>query len=269
MGLTSLVLALRSSEGDVQPAVLCCAPHGIETEPSSLEDMLARKRERDLRKAAAAAALRRERMIARADQDAARRERDAAADQQAAALLEQQVTLLEQQGEALRRERLEALARLSVTPNREVAESAVQREVCLPAIIAAVARAYGVSKLDIVSARRTAKLTFPRQIVMYLAVAMTPMSYPAIGQKIGDRDHTTILYGERKITALVAKSEALRVSIEALRSEIVAGAVERAIRAGGMSAAHVLAVYGYSLAQERAAPPAPLALTDYRSHFKA
>jgi hypothetical protein len=44
----------------------------------------------------------------------------------------------------------------------------------------------------------------PRQIAMYSIKRLCPhMSYPAIGRLLGNRDHTTILHGDRKIVELV------------------------------------------------------------------
>lgn len=66
-----------------------------------------------------------------------------------------------------------------------------------------VAKYYGIRHIDIISARRTADITWPRQIAMYLCRNLTPFSYPQIGRQFGNRDHTTCLHAVRKVDARV------------------------------------------------------------------
>lgn len=84
-----------------------------------------------------------------------------------------------------------------------------------------VARHYGVSKGDILSARRTANVVRPRQVAAYLAKTLTLRSLPDIGRRMGGRDHTTILSSVRKITRLVETEEGLAKTIETLTREIL------------------------------------------------
>lgn len=56
----------------------------------------------------------------------------------------------------------------------------------------------GVTRSDILSERRTKDIVLPRQIAIFLARTITLKSMPAIGRAF-KRDHTTILYGYRKI----------------------------------------------------------------------
>jgi Bacterial dnaA protein helix-turn-helix len=77
-------------------------------------------------------------------------------------------------------------------------------------------RLYGVSRVDLLSARRTANVVRPRQVAMYLAKTLTLRSLPEIGQKFGNRDHTTVLHAVRKIEALRKKNKQLDDEIEHL-----------------------------------------------------
>jgi len=74
-------------------------------------------------------------------------------------------------------------------------------------ILREVAQQYGVSVEDIISARRDQKVVRPRQIVMYRLCYETDWSLPRIGRLLGDRDHTTVLNGRRKIERLIASGE--------------------------------------------------------------
>lgn len=83
-----------------------------------------------------------------------------------------------------------------------------------------VSRHYGVSITDIESARRTAEVVFPRQLVMYLARKLTLLSLPQIGQAIGQRDHTTVLHGCRKIDRHIKANPEFEFVIEKLQREM-------------------------------------------------
>jgi hypothetical protein len=88
-------------------------------------------------------------------------------------------------------------------------------------IVSVCASVYGVSYLDIVSARRTLDVIWPRQVAMYLSKEMTPRSLPEIGRVIGNRDHTTVLHGVRKITALIGSDLKLRASVDKARLRLL------------------------------------------------
>jgi hypothetical protein len=89
-------------------------------------------------------------------------------------------------------------------------------------IIEASAAHFQVSFGDIIGSRRTAGACMPRHIAMYLAKTLTVRSLPEIGRRIGNRDHTTILHGIRKIEALLLTDDALRADVEAIK-EALAG----------------------------------------------
>jgi hypothetical protein len=77
-------------------------------------------------------------------------------------------------------------------------------------------RLYGVSRVDLLSARRTANVVRPRQVAMYLAKTLTLRSLPEIGLRFGGRDHTTVLHAVRKMEALRKKDKQIDDEIEHL-----------------------------------------------------
>ena len=77
-----------------------------------------------------------------------------------------------------------------------------------------VATHYNVSRVDILSVRRTANVVRPRQVAMYLSKILTLRSLPEIGRRFGGRDHTTVLHAVRKMEALVGKNDYLFEEIE-------------------------------------------------------
>jgi chromosomal replication initiator protein len=57
-----------------------------------------------------------------------------------------------------------------------------------------VAEVFGVTRDDLLSKSRAARVTWPRQVAMYLAREHTHETLPAIGQRFGGRDHSTVLH---------------------------------------------------------------------------
>ncbi len=76
-------------------------------------------------------------------------------------------------------------------------------------ILKLVCDTYSMSRLDIMSDRRTANVVRPRQVIMYLSVMYSLRSLPVIGRKLGGKDHTTVLHGYRKIKGLRPSDRAL------------------------------------------------------------
>jgi chromosomal replication initiator protein len=65
-----------------------------------------------------------------------------------------------------------------------------------------VADYYKIRVADLLSKRRNRSIARPRQVAMALAKELTNHSLPEIGDAFGGRDHTTVLHGCRRITAL-------------------------------------------------------------------
>ena len=62
-----------------------------------------------------------------------------------------------------------------------------------------VANYYQIRVSDLRSKKRSRAIAGPRQIAMALAKQLTDHSLPEIGEAFGGRDHTTVLYGCRKV----------------------------------------------------------------------
>jgi len=83
-----------------------------------------------------------------------------------------------------------------------------------------VARLRQVDYHDLVSERRTRKLVKPRHEAMYLAKRLTPASVPAIGRRLGGRDHTTVLHGIRNVEMRIAHVFGYGDELEGLEAAI-------------------------------------------------
>ncbi len=77
-------------------------------------------------------------------------------------------------------------------------------------VLTAVCRYFGVTAEEMAGASRKRTVAYPRQMAMYLARTETDASLPLIGEKLGNRDHTTILYGYEKIAAMIEVDPTVR-----------------------------------------------------------
>ena len=88
-------------------------------------------------------------------------------------------------------------------------------------VIEAVAEAYeGINVDDLLGQNRTAKIAIPRQLAMYI-LSTIDISSPQIGELLGGRDHSTVLYGIKK----VAGDEKLRRRAENILNNLLNQAV--------------------------------------------
>ena len=94
------------------------------------------------------------------------------------------------------------------------------RERSVKEIQTAACRHFGLSPEELLSPGRTARVTWPRQVAMFLARELTGESLPAIGRQFGGRDHTTVLHACRRTAARIADDEPARESVESLRSSL-------------------------------------------------
>lgn len=89
-----------------------------------------------------------------------------------------------------------------------------QRETNVDEILKVVALKYKVKVQDIKSNKKYKNLVLPRQVAMYLSRRLTNLSFPDIGQKIGGRDHSTVIYANKKISKLLETDTELHHTIE-------------------------------------------------------
>ncbi|AGA65185.1 Chromosomal replication initiator protein DnaA [Liberibacter crescens BT-1] len=96
-------------------------------------------------------------------------------------------------------------------------KSSEPRRIRIEDIQRLVSRHYNVSRQDLLSSRRTRVVVKPRQIAMYLSKIMTTRSFPEIGRRFGDRDHTTVLHAVRKVETMLETDTKLLKEIELLK----------------------------------------------------
>jgi chromosomal replication initiator protein len=122
--------------------------------------------------------------------------------------------------------RLEALARLhgqapdlaavaeTFRDDADAARPSVER------IIERVGRYFRVEPGQLCSRQRGRNALLPRQVGMYLARALTPLSLGQIGAHFGGRDHSTVLHACRKVEQALARDTALSGAVRQLHADL-------------------------------------------------
>lgn len=123
--------------------------------------------------------------------------------------------------------RVTAYARLAHAPlTVNLATTALAELLARPALISinavlqTVSEYYGIDIPTMVGKGRSKEMVRPRQVAMYLAREETGASLPEIGQALGGRDHTTVMYGVEKIAQEIEQDDSLRRDILAIRERL-------------------------------------------------
>ncbi|GIW68304.1 MAG: chromosomal replication initiator protein DnaA [Candidatus Parcubacteria bacterium] len=93
-----------------------------------------------------------------------------------------------------------------------------KRALSVQEVVQKVAEYYGIDPSLIYDKNRRKEAVLPRQVVMFLLRELLNMSYPTIGEKLGKRDHTTVIHSYDKIREGIGRDPTLRSQIEELRT---------------------------------------------------
>ena len=93
-----------------------------------------------------------------------------------------------------------------------------QRGVSVDEVVKRVAQYYEVSEKTIVEKTRKKEVVKPRQVIMYLLREEFNVSFPTIGEKLGGRDHTTVIHSCEKIKRELLHNASLEQEIDHIRS---------------------------------------------------
>jgi chromosomal replication initiator protein len=93
-------------------------------------------------------------------------------------------------------------------------------EITASLIIAQTAAYFGLSIEELTGPSRGRHLVMARQIAMYLCRELTDLSLPKIGAQFGNRDHTTVMYADRKINQLLAERRAVFNQVSELTNRV-------------------------------------------------
>ena len=114
-------------------------------------------------------------------------------------------------GKAVTQADVRALIKHNVKPNRGVSIDEVVRR---------IAQYYEIPEKSIYEKTRKKEVVKPRQIIMYMLREEFSVSYPSIGEKLGGRDHTTVIHSCEKIKEEIKTNNSLEQEIDHIRTLI-------------------------------------------------
>lgn len=109
---------------------------------------------------------------------------------------------------------------LSITEIKAILKSSAKpkKTVAVKEVVKAVCDFYGVEEENIYDKSRRKEVVRPRQVVMYLLREDFNVSFPSIGDKLGGRDHTTVIHSYNKVKSDLKTDSVLSQEIGQLRS---------------------------------------------------
>ncbi len=110
---------------------------------------------------------------------------------------------------------------MSVDLASTVLQDSLQHQpITVDQVLAVVAEYYRVDVADLTGRSRSKEVVVPRQMAMYLLREETGASLPQIGELLGGRDHTTVMYAHDKIADLVETDSQRRREALAIKERL-------------------------------------------------
>ena len=95
-----------------------------------------------------------------------------------------------------------------------------KKSVSVKDVIKTIADFYNVEEGSIYEKTRRKEVVKPRQVIMYFLREELNISYPSIGEKMGGRDHTTVIHSCEKIKNELRDNSSLAQEINQLKAMI-------------------------------------------------
>jgi len=85
-------------------------------------------------------------------------------------------------------------------------------------VVKTVSDFYNITEDNIYNKTRRKEVVRPRQVVMYILREDFNVSFPSIGEKLGGRDHTTVIHSYNKMKEELKTDTLLSQEISQLRT---------------------------------------------------
>ena len=92
-----------------------------------------------------------------------------------------------------------------------------QKTISIKDVLKIIAGFYNIEERVLCEKTRRKEVVKPRQIIMYILREDFNISYPYIGQKLGGRDHTTVMHAYEKIKGEIKQNNLVTQEIEQIR----------------------------------------------------
>ena len=87
-------------------------------------------------------------------------------------------------------------------------------------VVDVVATSFGITPEKLMGRDRSREAALPRQVVMYLLRQEANVSLPQIGEAMGGRDHTTVMYACEKVADMIERDDRLRRQVLQIRERL-------------------------------------------------
>ena len=93
-----------------------------------------------------------------------------------------------------------------------------KKTISVKEVVKIIANFYDIDAENIYEKTRRKEVVKPRQIIMYILRKDFSISYPSIGEKLGGRDHTTVIHSCKKIKESLENNHLLEQELKQIRS---------------------------------------------------
>lgn len=97
------------------------------------------------------------------------------------------------------------------------ANTAAKKAISVQEVVKTIANFYGIEETSIYEKTRRKEVVRPRQVIMFLLREDFHISFPTIGEKLGGRDHTTVIHSCDKIKNDLTLDSSLGQEIHQIR----------------------------------------------------
>ncbi|WP_417382338.1 chromosomal replication initiator protein DnaA [Gimesia sp.] len=94
-----------------------------------------------------------------------------------------------------------------------------------------VCSTFGISEADLKSSRRSRNISQPRMLAMFLARKLTQAAYSEIGDFFGGRNHSTVMFAEKKVRQWLENQDSIRVALQDWSTEEIIESLEQQLLA--------------------------------------
>ncbi|MDO8579421.1 MAG: chromosomal replication initiator protein DnaA, partial [bacterium] len=95
-----------------------------------------------------------------------------------------------------------------------------KKTISVKEVVKIVSAFYNIEEQSIYDKTRKKEVVKPRQVIMYLLREDLNISYPSIGEKLGGRDHTTVIHSCEKVKEDIKSNQPLLQELNQIRSLI-------------------------------------------------
>ena len=120
---------------------------------------------------------------------------------------------------------------LSITEIKQLIKNNIrpQKTISIKDVISIVSNFYNIDEKSLLEKSRRKEVVKPRQIVMYILREDLNTSFPYIGQKLGGRDHTTVIHACDKIKRDIKDNSVLSQEIEQIKGILYGNSNSRVV----------------------------------------